>query len=437
MASRFATRAGAVAVGVAVAGLAVAGCTTSGSGRPAATPPPHEATSATAVATSPPCSAVTTGAPVLARVRTTFQPTSGDPFGVAVTPDSRWAFVATSSLRAPRPAATGPAAKGPAAASIEVLRLGAPPAAHLDHTIPVGGRQVAGAAVSRDGKLLLAASGPGAVAIGVPAAERAERRDAAVLGSLRDPAEPEPGAIEVAVSADSQYAFVSEEGADRIAVFRLRQALRRGGGSGSSDGYVGAIPTGIAVVGMAVSPDGDWLYATSEIASGSTTRPAGHGTLSVIDLHRAIVHPATSVMATVPAGCDPVRVVTSADGGQVWVTARESDALLCFDAARLRHDPAHALLAVVRVGAAPVGLALVRGGTLVVVADSDRFSRNGAADLAIVDVRAALAGRPAVLGRVRAGKFPRDMAATPDGSSLLVTNYASRQLETVAVASLP
>jgi hypothetical protein len=138
------------------------------------------------------------------------------------------------------------------------------------------------------------------------------------------------------------------------------------------------------------------------------------GTLTVVSLPRAETDPAKAVVATVAAGCSPVRVITSADGREVWVTARESDDLLCFSAARLLDDPARALVAIVRVGAAPVGLMLVRNGSLIVVADSDRFLRPGAkADLSVVSVVAAVAGKPAVLGRIPAGQFPREMALVP------------------------
>jgi DNA-binding beta-propeller fold protein YncE len=132
-----------------------------------------------------------------------------------------------------------------------------------------------------------------------------------------------------------------------------------------------------------------------------------------------------------------VRVITSADGQQVWVTARGSDDLLCFSAARLRADPDHALVAVVRVGEAPVGLGLVDGGRRIVVADSNRFAAAGAAaDLDVVDVAAALAGQPALLGHVPAGAFPREMSLEPGGQVLLVTNFGSGQLEAVSVPSL-
>ena len=58
--------------------------------------------------------------------------------------------------------------------------------------------------------------------------------------------------------------------------------------------------------------------------------------LEVISLRRAERDPARSVVAAVQAGYLPVRVITSADGTVVWVTARASDALLAYSAARLR-----------------------------------------------------------------------------------------------------
>jgi DNA-binding beta-propeller fold protein YncE len=191
---------------------------------------------------------------------------------------------------------------------------------------------------------------------------------------------------------------------------------------------------------MAVSPDGRWLYVTSENATRSSLGPLSgdHGTLSVISLSKAETNRAAPVVVSVDAGCEPVRVVTSADGSVVWVTARASDALLAFSAAKLVSDPSHAFIAGVPVGEAPVGLALVNSGSRIVVADSNRINAPGAsASLAVVNVAAALAGRPALLGYARAGLFPREMAAVPGGRILLVTDFSSGQLEAVSLASLP
>lgn len=340
--------------------------------------------------------------------RSSFDVPAG-PFGVAVTAGGRWAFASVGG-------------------DLGVLQLPAGHPARLIRTIamPV---PTAGVALTPDGRLLLLAGGSGAVVVSVSAAERGSGR--IVLGVLaattaRGPA----GAIEVAVSRDSRYAFVSLEDSAELAVFDLAKALA----DHFLDAYVGAIPTQVAPVGLAVSPDGRWLYSTSE-AAGSRTN---YGTLNVISVPRAESNPSASVVATVTAGCNPVRVVTSADGAVIWVTARASDALLAFSAVRLRADREHSLLADVRVGEAPVGLALARDGSLVVVADSNRFGAPGhAASLAVVSVVDALAGHPALVGYLPAGLFPRDLAAGPGGSTVLVADYASAQLEVVNAADLP
>jgi hypothetical protein len=54
----------------------------------------------------------------------------------------------------------------------------------------------------------------------------------------------------------------------------------------------------------------------------------------------------------------------------------------------------------------------------------------------VVSVAAALAGRPAVVGDLPTGQFPRDMALSPDGT-LLVSDYAADQVQEIATAHLP
>jgi DNA-binding beta-propeller fold protein YncE len=365
----------------------------------------------------PGCSVAAAPGPALRTVPTSMERVPGTPFGVAVTADGRWSFVSL-----------------PGTGTVGVYRIGGPAPPSLARRVYTG-EQLLGEALTPDGRYLLTADDGGGAA--VISASRAEQGGAgALLGTLNGP--DGTGAIEVAVSPDGRFAFVSLEGHAAIAVFDLRQALTRG--FGASD-FVGTIPVGLAPVGLAVSPDGRWLYATSEVALGARAPGVplgGEGTLTVISLRRAETDPAASVVSTVDAGCSPVRVITSADGSVVWVTARESDRLLGFSAARLRTDPAHALIASAEVGEAPVGLALVDGGARIVVADSNRFNASGArSSLAVVDVPAALEGKPALLGYLRAGGFPREMALEPGGRILLVTDFGSQQLEAVGVAGLP
>ena len=408
--------AAAMSAGAVAAVIGCAGCS-AGSAHPQPSPARSSAAAPAPVVLpvrslpSPGCSAAAAGSPQLSSVRTAMVKVPGTPFGVVVTPDARWAFVALIN-------------------SVEVMRLGPSLAPVKVRAIPLPAADPAlGETLTRDGRYLLAAAGGGAVVISVTRAEQG--LPGAVLGVLSDPGGGAE-AIEVAASPDGQYAFVTQEASQRAAVFNLHRALTQGFGPAD---YVGAIPLGIAPVGLAVSPDGRWLYATSEVASHSAGM---QGTLSVISLPRAETHPAASVVATVAAGCNPVRVVASADGREVWVTARASDDLLCFSAATLPAHPARALVAVVRVGEAPVGLMLVRDGSRMVVADSNRFSAHGAtSDLSVVDVAAALAGKPAATGLIPAGQFPREMALEPDGQRLLVTNFASGQLEAVSIPSIP
>jgi DNA-binding beta-propeller fold protein YncE len=410
--------------------LGAGGCTGSHA-IPASAAPARAPVRAVAPAGVPRCTTASASAPALGRSRISMTGVGGRPFGIAVTPDGRWVFVASP---------TG---------GIGVLRTGT--RLTLARTIHAGlplGETLAGG-----GRYLLAASGTGAVVISVARAERGGA--GAVLGTLASPSGA--GAIEVAVSRNGRFAFVSLEASARVAVFDLQRALTRGFGPAD---YVGAIPLGLAPVGLAVSPDGRWLYATSELSPATArvpSQPAARtaspgrsaraaagfgpdvpGTLTVISVQRAETDPARSVVATVDAGCQPVRVITSADGRAVWVTARASDALLGFSAALLRSDPARALIARVWVGEAPVGLALVDHGSRIVVADSNRFLAPGAtSSLAVVNVGAALAGKPALAGLLPAGQFPREMAPEPGGRMLLVTNFDSGQVERVNVAGLP
>jgi DNA-binding beta-propeller fold protein YncE len=417
-----AAAAGTAAMVVAAACLGALGLGADSGTVPGAAPtarPPPAATAVTVPRRVPACSTAIESAPALTRVRATLEAVPGSPFGVAVTRDGRWSFVALSSP-----------------GSVGVFRVAGPGPPALVRQVPVSGRPLGEALTPGGRDLLVADGGSGAVVISVNRAENGQF--GAVIGTLSRSG-PGDGAIAVAVSPDGRFAFIALENSASIAVYNLRQAL--GTGFGAAD-FVGLIPVGGGPAGMAVSPDGRWLYVTSEISdSGPPAGPPGlriYGTLTVISMARAETDPAASVAGTVVAGCSPVRVITSSSGSVVWVTARGSDQLLAFSAARLRSDPAHSLIASVEVGAAPVDLALVDHGQRIVVADSSRFGAPGAvSNLAVVDVAAALAGGPALRGYVRAGGFPRQIALEPAAGVLLVTNFSSLQLEAVSLTDLP
>jgi DNA-binding beta-propeller fold protein YncE len=361
----------------------------------------------------------------------------GPPFGVVATRDGRSAFVDLVPGR------------------VLVYSMQRSSVPRLIRSISVPGEAV-GSSLTHDGRLLLIANGQGATVVSVARAERGMPRP--VLGTLTPPPAAHlraAGAIETASSADGRYVFVSLEygsAGGAIAVYRIGSTAAP---RLSPTDYVGSITLGLAVVGSAVSPDGRYLYVTSELAHQPTARTlfgAGqtlaqriksrsqprlpNGILSVIDVATAERDPARAVLATAPAMQQPVRVAVSPDGSVVWVTARASDRLLAFSAGKLRTDPARALLASIRVGAAPVGVAVSADGGRVIVADSNRFNVRGAhAGITIVDARAALARRSAIIANLPAGQFPREIAVEPDGVAL-ISNYASDQLEAIDIANV-
>jgi serine/threonine protein kinase/DNA-binding beta-propeller fold protein YncE len=354
----------------------------------------------------PGCTTVAAAASQLSKVKVSTVKVGGKPFAVTVTPDGRFSF-ATLGHR------------------LAVLKNGKSLAPALAHTISVSGANK-GEAITPDGQDLLLASGSGAQVLSVA---NAEQGVGTVLGTLSSP--NGRGAVQVAFSPTGKFAFVTLQSSGGMAVFNLKQARAS---NFTTSGYVGTVPTGSEPVGIAESPDGHWLYVTS-IEKVKTAVPS-EGLLSVVNLHKAEVKPARSVVANATAGCSPVRVITSADGSVVWVTARESNALLGFSAAKLRSDPAHALIARVGVGVSPIGLSFAAGGKRIVVANSDLKSIPGATpSLSVVSTSQALAGKPAVLGLIKSGVLPRQFAT--EGEALLVTNYGSGQLQAINIADLP
>ena len=313
----------------------------------------------------------------------------------------------------------------------------------LIHEIPLPPPYVSlsgstGIALTHDGRHILVTAFSTALIV-VDVAKAATGSPDAVVGVLNGTAAAGASAIEVSTSRDDRYAFVSQEDGSRqtggrgtIEVFKLERPAANGTVSGT---YVGYLTLGDLVVGTALSSDGRTLYATSETASINSTQ----GTLSIIDVERLKTEPSKALISKVTAGCGSVRVIVSRDDRTVWVTARESNALLAFDASKLVSNQSAALLASVQVGTSLVGLRFAGANdSRILTANSNRFAGedpslygNATTGLSVVDVHAALRGEKANLGQIPTGLFPRELAVSPNGKTILVSDYGSLMIQTI------
>ena len=359
----------------------------------------------------------------LTKVRTVEITVPAHPFGVVYAPQKDIAFVALNT-------------------SLGVLNTSAfiP---NLIHEIQLPAPYVSlsgstGIALTHDGRHVIVTASSVALIV-VDVAKAATGSPDAVVGVLNGMAAAGSSAIEVSTSRDDSYAFVSQEdgsgqtgGRGTIEVFKLERPAANGTVSGT---YVGYLTLGDRVVGTALSSDGRTLYATSEEASINTTQ----GTLSVIDVHKLKTDPSKALVSKVLAGCGSARVIVSRDDQTVWVTARESNALLAFDASKLISNQSAALLASVQVGTSPVDLKFVGANDRrILTANSNRFLyAKATTGLSVVDVDAALRGEKANLGQFPTGLFPREIAVSPDGKTVLVSDHDSSMIQAIDVSTLP
>ena len=364
-----------------------------------------------------------------------FVPLPGRPFSTISSPDGCWLFVSVASSE--QPTANGVAL---------LKRRGG--AITLEKVFPVEA-QPAGMTLTHDGQLLVVAGGDHIVFLDAARMTGGAGGDP-VLGRIRDG--DSPGSVYVNTTADGRLLFVSDERAQTVTVINLPKA--RAGGF-KETAIVGRIPVGRAPIALTFSPDGRWLYTTSQIAPETLgwpieCKPEGadpataqprfpQGAIIVVDVGRAATDPANSVAARVPAGCSPVRLAISPDGSRAYVTARNSNALLAFDTAKFRTDAAAARVGTVPVGSSPVGVAVVNKGRQVVVSNSNRFARDQTErqTLTVIDAARVGQGAAAVQGSVPAGLFPREFGRSPDGQTLFVSNYISSELEVIDLKRMP
>ena len=271
------------------------------------------------------------------------------------------------------------------------------------------------------------------------------------------PVSADEGSQSVAVTPDGKYAFVSNEyglapGATSEGNIGVVSLTTDASGNVTGGTLLDQISTGgQAIAGMLLSPDGTRLYVTSEVATSASQAAGGsnpvlartgctqgstatqiNGLLTVIDVSKAEqAQNPSSILATVDAGCSPVRMAETADNSTLWVAARGDNRVLAFSTGMLEINAGNALLGSASTGGtAPIGIALLRSQTLLAVANSNRFGTGPSANLTILSV--AYPADTTVLQTVTTGLFPREVHVGSDDATLYLTNYSSDSLQVIS-----
>ena len=262
-----------------------------------------------------------------------------------------------------------------------------------------------------------------------------------------------PGSGYLAATPDGKTLFVANETLNGGSIGVI--ALRRDPKGQLAPQPIAQIPAPRATPSIALSPDASRLYAVAEVFpqhwserlsgqipdlqrtncfAGPGTSPEPNGGLFVFDAAAAAAPPTDyspqhnrdAILNLVNAGCSPANVAVTSDGRTVYVVSRGDDAILVFNAAALENDPAHAFLrSIDSEGEAPVDLALFDHDRKLIVANSDRFTHS-TGNVTVIDI--SNPAKPIARQTIHTGDFPRNITASPDGHTLLLTVFLGDEL---------
>ena len=151
----------------------------------------------------------------------------------------------------------------------------------------------------------------------------------------------------------------------------------------------------------------------------------------------AVSNPGQSVASHVPAGCSPVRMAQGPKGNRLYITARNDNAVLALDTSLFLSNPASARVGSAGVGTAPVPVAVLDHGRLVLVGNSDRFvAPTSPQTFNVLNAREIENGGNPLRATFPTGAFPRTFRFSPDEMTLYLSDFGSNMLEVVDVLTL-
>jgi len=226
------------------------------------------------------------------------------------------------------------------------------------------------------------------------------------------------GAHNVQVSPDGKLAWVTNNGAPKLAAAGLAHAAMSAAEHGAmadvgevwvidteSDQVVAKVVVGKHPAHVVISADNRWAYVTN----------GGDNTLSVVDTRTL------EVVDTIPTGAFPHGIRLSPDGKQAYVANLKGATVSVIDTESRKE------ISQIPVGKGPAQVGFTPDGRLAFVSLSQEAS------VAVIDPSSRK-----VIRKVRVGEVPIQIYATPDNRLLFVANQGSRKSpgNTVSVIDL-
>jgi DNA-binding beta-propeller fold protein YncE len=266
----------------------------------------------------------------------------------------------------------------------------------------------------------------------------------AILGELEY--DKGAGTVSVALSRDNHILFASDEFVGTVTLIDFAAAQAAGF---LNVPVLGRIPVGGSPTILEVTVDSEYVFVPVEAVSRRYKPPilcADHpggkavnavGAILAIDVAAAQTSRGNAMRRRSYAGCSPVRMKLSQNGRTAFVTDREENLLRILDTTKILRGEPDALVTAVHVGPVPIGLALVDHDRLALVANSNRWAKEQKPQtLTVIDISDGDGRNPAILGSIRVGIFPRDLSVSPDGRTVVVSNFGSNSLTLLDVSKL-
>ena len=219
----------------------------------------------------------------------------------------------------------------------------------------------------------------------------------------------------VAVSPNGTHLYVTNQNDHTVSVIDTTT---------TPNTVTATIPFGDFPDTVAVSPNGTHLYVTNRFDT----------TLSVIDINPSSPSYNT-VTATIPVGDFPVAVAVSPNGTHAYVTNAGASTVSVIDI-NPSSPTYNTVTDTVPVGPAPLGVAVSPDGTRLYVVNTG-VTTGDAGTVSVIDINPSSPTYNSVtetvpVGRLPSNAYPLDVAVSPDGASVYVTNAGDNTVSVIA-----